>query len=447
MTQKGISIFFRVIRGCVFAALLALLVIAAIPYGTVEPWWKAVFVCAVFAICILAIIDDSSIRMAEGSILLPMLALSAFAFVQTLSFGSQQVAGITIRNSISADPFQTRFFVLQMLALTAWLALLYRYVNTESRMRVLVYTILGVAIVSAVFGILRQATQHQTGFLLPLLRPAQGYGQFINKNHFAFLMEMAFGLAVGVALAGGMKRERLLIYFALLVPIWTALVLSNSRGGILAMLVQIVSATLLLSSRTKSTALRAALLVVLVVGVLLGTLWVGGDRLASNFENATSELNTGEADMRAGVSRNEIWRATLKMVAAHPITGVGFGGYWIGITAYHDASGLMTPQEAHNDYLELLSSGGLVGLAIGVWFALMVIRAARANLAMDTGYARALRLGAIIGIIGVAAHSLVDFGLHIMVNAVVFLSLVMIATGSQASDYRGGTQWPPPAYE
>ena len=63
-----------------------------------------------------------------------------------------------------------------------------------------------------------------------------------------------------------------------------------------------------------------------------------------------------------GASRNEIWRATLKMFAAHPILGVGMGGYWIGITAYHDASGLMTPQEAHNDYLELLSSGGLIGL-------------------------------------------------------------------------------------
>ena len=56
------------------------------------------------------------------------------------------------------------------------------------------------------------------------------------------------------------------------------------------------------------------------------------------------------------------------MFAAHPFLGVGLGGYWIGITAYHDASGLMTPQEAHNDYLELLSSGGLIGFAIGVWF-------------------------------------------------------------------------------
>jgi O-antigen ligase len=286
---------------------------------------------------------------------------------------------------------------------------------------VLVYTILAVAIASAIFGILRQTTQHQIGFVLPLLKPAQGYGQFVNKNHFAYLMEMSFGLGLGLALAGGVKRERLPIYVALLVPIWTALVLSNSRGGILAMLVQIVVAALFLMSR-QSVALKAALVIVLVAGILFGTLWVGGDRLASNFEAATNELST----TRAGASRNEIWRATLKMFAAHPILGVGLGGYWIGITAFHDASGLMTPQEAHNDYLELLSSGGIIGFAIGVWFVIAFVRATRRNLWAED--MRTVRLGAILGITGVAAHSLVDFGLHILVNAIVFLALISIAT-------------------
>jgi len=415
-----------VLSKLIFVTLLVVLVIAAIPYGTVEPWWKAAFVCAVFVICILAIVDRLEIDGAP--ILLPMLALSALAFVQTLSLGSQEIAGIKVWNAISADPFQTRFFALQMLALTAWLALLYRYASSESRVRVLVYTILAIAVVSAIFGILRQATQHQTGFVLPLLRQGQGYAQFVNKNHFAYLMEMAFGLGIGLAIG---KRERLLMYFALLLPIWMALVLSNSRGGILAMLVQIVSAALLLSSRwiSQSTALRVVLLIVLVAGVLFGTLWVGGDRLASNFENATRELNASEA---AGVSRNEIWRATLKMFAAHPIAGVGLGGYWIGITAYHDASGIMTPQEAHNDYLELLSSGGLIAFAIGVWFVVLVIREARRNLSLNGSY---LRLGAILGIIGVAAHSLVDFGLHILINAIVFLALIMVATNRSNNAY------------
>jgi O-antigen ligase len=404
-------------------------VIAALPYGTVEPWWKAAFVCAVFAICIVALIESlvsGSFRTQGGSILLPMLALALLAFVQTLSFGSLEVANLQVWNTISADPYQTSFFALQMLALTACLALFYRYVNSERRVRVLVYTILAVAITSTVFGILRETTQHQTGFVLPLLKPNQGYGQFINKNHFAYLMEMALGLALGLALAGGFKRDRLMIYVALMLPIWTGLVLSNSRGGILAMLTQIVVAALLLMRR-QSVAFRAALIIVLVAGILVGTLWVGGDRLASNFEAATSELST----THAGASRNEIWRATLKMFAAHPVLGVGLGGYWIGITAYHDASGLMTPQEAHNDYLELLSSGGVIGFAIGVWFAVAVIRAARRH-------TNTLQFGAILGIVGVAAHSLVDFGLHILVNAIVFLALIMIATteSSESSEFR-----------
>jgi O-antigen ligase len=425
----------------IFFTLVALIVAAAMPYGTVEPWWKAAFVCAVFAICIVALIETllhRSERIDGASILLPMLALSLLALLQTVSLGSRTEAGLSVWNTISADPYQTRFFAFQLLALTTLLAMLYRYASTESRVRVLVYTILAIAVASAVFGILRQATQHQTGFLLPLLKQNQGYGQFINKNHFAYLMEMAFGLGLGIILAGGVARERLMVYIALLLPIWTGLVLANSRGGILAMLAQVVVAVLLLiSSRglasdyelpriAQSAPLRIILLVVLVVGILVGTFWVGGDRLATNFEAASSEVTSTAT--RGGASRNEIWRATLKMFGGHPILGVGLGAYWIGITEYHDASGLMTPQEAHNDYLELLSSGGLIGVALGVWFLVAVVRKVRQNLLFDTGYRRAVRLGAVLGITGVAAHSVVDFGLHIMTNAIVFIVLIMIAT-------------------
>jgi len=413
----------------VFSALVALIIITPIPYGTVEPWWKAAFVCAIFAICILALIENTDIR--RNPVLLPMLALTALAFIQTLSLGSRTEANLQVWNAISADPYQTRFFALQMLALTAFLALLYRYANTERRVRVLVYTVLGIAVASAVFGILRQSTQQDTGFVLPLLRRAQGYGQFVNKNHFAYLMEMAFGLGLGIILSGGVKRDRLMIYVALLLPIWIALVLANSRGGVLAMITQIVIAVLLLTS-AQSAVVRVALIVVLVVGIAFGTFWVGGDRLASNFEGARSEFDADT--LRQGVSRNEIWRATMKMFAAHPLLGVGLGGYWIGITAYHDASGLMTPQEAHNDYLELLSSGGVIGFALGVWFVVAVVRKARENLRAGDGYMRAVRFGAILGIAGVAAHSLVDFGLHIMANAVVFLTLAMITTTTLKND-------------
>jgi len=105
------------------------------------------------------------------------------------------------------------------------------------------------------------------------------------------------------------------------------------------------------------------------------------------------------------------------MFAAHPILGVGMNGYWIAVPTYHNASGTMTPQEAHNDYLELLASGGIVGFAIGIWFAAQVFRATRENLRSPNRFRRAACFGAAIGIAGVAVHSLVDFGLHMIINA------------------------------
>ena len=91
-----------VAKRIVFGALLGLIVIAAIPYGTVEPWWKAAFVCAVFAICIVALIESLRewfIQNRGWSDLLPMLALSALAFIQTLSLGSLEVAGFSVWNT------------------------------------------------------------------------------------------------------------------------------------------------------------------------------------------------------------------------------------------------------------------------------------------------------------------------------------------------------------
>ena len=288
--------------------------------------------------------------------------------------------------------------------------------------------------------------------MLPLLKPDLGYGQFGNKNHFAFLMEMALGLALGLILGGGVKRDRAMIFLAALLPIWTALVLSNSRGGILAMLAQLVIAALLLTTiagksnskvaqlrffkLARSVALRLVLLGALVTGLLLGTLWVGGDRLVSTFEAARGELNPAAAGSREGATRNEIWRATWRMFAGHPILGVGLGGYWVAITAYHDASGSLTPQEAHSDYLELLSSGGLVGAALGVWFAVALIRLTRNNLKSAGRFGRAACFGAVIGIAGVAVHSFVDFGLHLTANALVFVILIMIATARIDSERR-----------
>jgi O-antigen ligase len=238
-------------------------------------------------------------------------------------------------------------------------------------------------------------------------------------------------------IGGGALRERALIYFAALLPVWTALVLSNSRGGLLAMLAQVMAAVLLfpfvvpaVSPKDAPNILRVVrlwpvrlfFLLLLLLGVGGGTLWIGGDRLASRFA-----AGVGERDI-AAVSRKEIWRATWQMWKAHPMTGVGLGGYWVAIPGYHNAPGTLVPQEAHNDYLELLASGGIVGAAMGIWFFAVVCKRTRASLRSPSRFRRAASFGAALGIVGVGVHSLFDFGLHMIVNALIFMTLIVIAT-------------------
>ena len=424
----------------VFYVLLAVIALAAIPYGTVEPWWKAVFGCAVFALTSLSVLGRLLSRDPARSVrwpawFLPVLAFIAFALIQTIPWSQSTRAGVRAGQTLSADSFQTWQFMLQLLALllVAWLLLL--HTTTAKRLRVLVDVVVLIGVVSAVFGLGRQMFQRQPGFLLPFLRPDYGYGQFINSNHFAFLMEMAVGLTLGLVIFRGVTGKRLAIYLLASVPMWVALVLANSRGGILSMLCQVIFlATLFVSqrkdrkraklSRGRRLVVHTALVATLLLGAVVTVIFVGGDPLAVRIDSLSVELDQKTAETFA--LRPNIWRATWELIKDHPVAGVGFGGYWVAITEYHRGSGEAGPREAHNDYLELLASGGLIGLAIGAWLVFEFVKTARRKVHANDRYLRAAKFGALAGIVAVAIHSLVDFGLHLTINAAVFTVLLAI---------------------
>lgn len=438
----------------IFFMLLALMVLVAIPYGTVEPWWRAVFESAIYLLTALWIVHGllrGGWRVSGLHLLLPFLALVVLTFVQTISLGStigiDRVEGI-MWPAISTDLYETRLVAFRLLALSLFLALLLRFTSSPQRLRALIYVVIGIGVASALFGIVRQTTQHEPGFILPYLQPNIGYGQFINYNHFAFLMEMSLGLTLGIVIRGGAPHERVFLYLAAAAPVWTALVLSNSRGGIFSMLSQMlfiallftvtrasgassepsISASIWLWNISKSLAFRIVLIALLMLGVAFSIIWLGGEPLTGRLELVKNEIGTAESNARENVRRVDIWRATRQLIKIHPIAGIGFGGYWTAIPKYHDASGILIPQEAHNDYLELLASGGLIGVALFAWFLIASIRRARECLRSKDTFRRAACFGALVGLFGVAIHSMFDFGLHLIINALVFTSLLVIAT-------------------
>ncbi len=385
-------------------------------------------------------------------LLLPLLLLAVFAYTQTLPLGSSpSMTGISVPvwQAISYDPYETRLMVLKLLAYALTLGLLLRYTSSPGRLRVLVLFIIGLSIASALFALLRQTTQGSApNFLFPFVRLDRGYGQFVNANHFAYLMEMALGLALGLLAGGGVRRDRVLLYLAAAIPIWVALVLSRSRGGILSMLCQLLLLALMFSSVRSSKrsdarkhrassglarigssiVVRLTLGAFLLAATLIGILWVGGEQVANRFEAIQDEVAVEVQESNSGARRKEIWSATWQMIKAHPLAGVGIGGYWTAIPQYHNASGKMTPQQAHNDYLELVASGGVIGVLLGVWFVFLLVKFAWATLSSLDPFRRAACFGALAGLFGISIHSLVDFGLHIPINALICLMLVTIAT-------------------
>ena len=442
----------RLLEGIIFYSLLALINLTAIPYGTINEWWNSLFQCAVFVMAGLWAVEgllSGGWLVREHRLLAPLISLLAFIFLQTIPLGKVEVGGVQVWRTLSVDAYETRLVAFRFLALILVGAMLLRYTSTQRRLRALIYVVIGVAVASAVFGIVRQVMHHDgKGFVLPHLRPQLGYGQFLNTNHFTFLMEMAFGLVLGLMAWRHERRQRsqLFCYLAVGVLVLSALVLANSRGGILGLLGGILFFTLLFrairASRGESWGyapagssrlvnylmLRPALVMCLFLVIGVGVVWVGTDPLLSWMQNSQTEEEIEWTGNRAYPSRLVMWSATWQMIKDHPFFGAGFGGYWLAVDRYYDASGTSVPQQAHNDYLEIISSGGLVAVALTLWFVATFVKRVRKCLRARRSLRRAACLGALASVCAVAIHSFVDFGLHITINALVFTCLIVIAT-------------------
>src|SRR6266404_3360520 len=76
----------RVLDRVIYVALLTTIVLTAIPYGTVQPWWISVFDCVVFVIAILGVIEViiSKRWPLDLWFVAPLLGLILFAGIQSL---------------------------------------------------------------------------------------------------------------------------------------------------------------------------------------------------------------------------------------------------------------------------------------------------------------------------------------------------------------------------
>ncbi|TME33323.1 MAG: hypothetical protein E6I75_15645 [Chloroflexi bacterium] len=138
---------------------------------------------------------------------------------------------------------------------------------------------------------------------------------------------------------------------------------------------------------------------------------------------SVKERDDGEAPWVVG--RLSLWGAAIRMIAAHPLLGVGpdnfrhFYGAELGLESWDERV------QANNLYLEVLADVGVLGLAAFLWVIVApLVRALRALRAQVDDRQRLLILGVMVSASAFLLHGLLDSFLAFTPTALLFWALL-----------------------
>ena len=302
----------------------------------------------------------------------------------------------------------------------------------------------GIVIIGAVAaGVLlfERTTGYETvyGFFPLRQENSEQVAPFINRNHTAGFLCMTLAMALGhlaSCLARGWRTvgpdarsrllwfgspaaaESMLVIFAALMMA-TSIIATQSRSGLLCLcLVLGIFVWQILRARW-STAWKfgaaAALLVVVATAFAAG----GITDVISRFD---------ETPLKSRGGRAQIWGMTLTQIRDFPLTGTGLNTFGIA-SLHYQTTGERRYVEAHNDYLQLASEGGLlVGVPALILLGTLVVTIRRRFAAgVDDTRTHWLRVGAVTALLAMALQSVFDFTLQMPGAAVLFVLLTAIA--------------------
>jgi O-antigen ligase len=398
-------------------AICALLAFGVLAHGGVEDWALSVFETGAGLLLFVWALFFALYQ--EKQIVLPTICppLLAFACVVAIQW--------IIRTT--ASPFETRIQFQLLLADVVVIFLAAQAFRTMQDWRGFFWFVMLFAFLLSGFGILQHLTFN--GKLYWFREMHYGgipFGPYVNRNHFAGFAELAIPVPLVPLILGKVRRERRFVIglFALL-PIG-ALLLSASRGGIVAFGVELLFLlSFVLLQRAGSKHLLTGGIILLAALSLVS--WIGVRQVLSRFGSLQSmEVKEGKrASMRHGA-----WHIFLD----HPVLGTGLGTLQMVYPPYETLYDEKIVNHAHNDYLEALAETGIAGGLCCVWFLGILFLVALRSLQEATNtFAAALRLAGLTGCCGILVHSLVDFNLHIPANAYFFFLMALLATSGMTA--------------
>lgn len=356
---------------------------------------------------------------------LPVLGLVAYAAVRYWTAPLQH---------------EMRWELLQV-GLYALVYFLTAFTFYRSRFRtVMLAVVVAVAVAESVYGYWQYATGADR--VLWFMRTAQyhgrGSGTYICPNHLAGWLEIVALVLLAQVVVNPRPVKSLegsfiikLLELSALGAVVAGLMATQSRGGWMALTVGCVLfwlwawRTRLMPPRVADAVLLGLLVAVVAVLAIPTVRERCSELLSINldytFDYDIIRLHDNTMEGRAPMNR-----ASWQMFLDHPWFGTGPGSWrWFHPEYRSESLGAISPLYAHNDLLQLAAEYGVAGLALLAtalgcffWQAAVLTRREHPN---DE---RAMALGGALAVCALLAHSLVDFNMHIPVNALLIASIV-----------------------
>jgi O-antigen ligase len=423
-----------------FLVICVAIVLSALAYGTVHYWALAVFNVGALALLVLWVADGwrlGTLRISRNALQLPLLGALALGLFQLLPFRPASSGGATtvqLANSLTLDPNSTKLVLVQLAALLIYFAATLVFVDTPHRLRLLVRTIMVFGFLLAIFGLTQSFTSPTKVYWIRELNQSTAFGPFINRHHFAGYMELTIALPLGLLFSGAVEKEKRLIFIFIAGLMGVALVMTASRGGIVSLVAEILFLAIVTAiwrkhserrrhkaNRLKRVASRIGMAAALMIGLFIGVVSFGGD---FSINRLIDTVNTDDPT----TGRAHFWAVTLDIIKAHPYIGTGLGAFGVIYTRYDTRNGLFRLEQAHNDYLQVLSDAGIVGAVLALSFVALLFYKALSRARSRDDFRRGVALAALSGCFAVLVHSFFDFTLHTTSNALLFLVLAALAT-------------------
>jgi len=346
---------------------------------------------------------------------------------------------------LSPYGYPVRMSIIRLSVYALFFLGLTQMLNSQRRIELTIFIILFISCFEALYGLAE--TYSGSGHIWWYKKAdylQEVTGTYINRNHFAGLMEMCVLLAAAYVAALSERKEgrkhpsrhtksprarlamylsgeqrfnkRLFVLFAGAVA-GVGLIFSASRGGMISAAGAMLCMSLFFLSR-RNYRRKGFILIVLFLIISAYSLHIGTDYPVGRFRYMDTGLE----------ARSRYTQKTVDMFEDYKLTGIGVGNFQYAYPKYQAAEdkGLFI-RHAHNDWAQFLAEAGIIGfclLLIGLSF--YIYQTIRLWRKRTDPFAACLGIAPLAVITAMAIHSYSDFNLHIPANCLMLVAIMAV---------------------